>query len=100
MELSICHKKIIRDIPSLLGRNLDEIPEFAKSFFKAMQDILILAKAPDCPHHVAAFSFLYASIVDVFLKDPSKDLSKTMAALDKRLEMFERFTEYTQLSKP
>jgi hypothetical protein len=99
LELASPHKKTLSAIPSLLRQSPQEIPEFAKLFFRTMRGILKLAKAPAQPHHVAAFSLLYASIIEVFLKDNTKDRARTMAALDKRLGLFEQFADFSRCKK-
>jgi hypothetical protein len=89
-------KKDYASIPSALRREPSEIPKFARMFLKTMHGMLVLAKAPAHPHHVTALSVLYATVIDCFLKDKTKDHAKTMAALDKRLGMFEEFVKFTQ----
>ena len=93
MELAAPHRKSYAAIPSALRREPKKIPEFAKLFLNTMHNILKLAKAPAHPHHIAAFSILYASVVNTFLNDDTRDHAKTMAALDKRLGLFEQAVE-------
>jgi len=95
MDLAAKHKKTYAAIPSTLSHQPQEIPKFAKRFLKTMHHMLKLAKAPASPLHVAAFSVLYASVVNAFLNDVTKDRAKTMAALDKGLSMFEQFANCT-----
>jgi hypothetical protein len=96
LDLAAKHKKAYAAIPAVLGKEPAEIPKFAKRFFKTMHNMLKLAKAPASPLHTAAFGILYASVVNTFLKDNTKDHAKTMAALDKGLGMFEQLAGYTQ----
>ena len=91
LDLVSPDKKVYASIPSALRKEPKEIPKFAKLFFKTMHNLLKLAKAPAQPHHTAAFSVLYATVVDTFLKDDTRDHAKTMAAIDKRLGLFEQF---------
>lgn len=95
LELAAKDRKILASVPSELGRHPAEIPRFAGRFFSTMKTILEMAEGPAKPHHVAGFAVLTLSLVDTFLKDGTKDLSKTMAALDRRLEWFERFADST-----
>src|SRR4051812_26442140 len=64
LELAAPHKKAYAAILHELRREPREAPAFARMFFKTMHGMLILAKAPASPAHVAAFSILYASIID------------------------------------
>lgn len=95
IELAGPHKEAYAAIPSEFRRYPKEIPAFARTFLKTMHNILILAKAPASPLHVAAFSVLYTSVINTFLKDETRDHAKTMAAVDQRLGVFEQFMEYT-----
>lgn len=99
LEIAKQHKKTFAAIPAVLGQTPQAVPKFTKLFLKTMHNILVLAEAPAAPPQVAAFSILYVSIIDVFLKDDSKDLAKTMAALDKRLGLFEQFADFTACNK-
>jgi len=91
LELAAPHKKELAALPRELRREPKAIPKFARLFFKTLRNMLVLAKSPGSPAHVAAFSVLYASVVATFIDDATKDHSQTMAALNQRLEMFERF---------
>lgn len=93
VELATPHRKFLSGVPAAFRKQPDAIPEFACIFWKTMKNILKLARAPARPHHVAAFGVLYVSVVDTFLKDETPDHAKTMAALDKRLGLFEQVVE-------
>jgi len=99
LDLAAKHKKTYAAIPSALGHEPQEIPKFAKRFLKTMRRMLKLAKAPSSPLHVAAFGVLYASVVNTFLQDNTKDHAKTMAALDKGLGMFEQLVNFSVCRK-
>jgi len=99
LELAAKHKKTYAAIPSALGGEPKAIPKFAKLFFKTMRRMLVLADAPASPVHVAAFGILYASVVNTFLNDNTKDHAKTMAALDQRLGMFEQLVNFSVCRK-
>lgn len=94
LELAAPHKKTLAAIPSGLLQAPGEAPDLARIYCGALRNMLKLAKAPATPAHVAAFGVLYATIIDVFLKDATKDHAKTMAAVDKRLGWFEQFAGY------
>ena len=74
-----------------LARAPAAAPRFVRPFGRSMRDMLQHAGAPATPLHVAAFGIFYLSIVEVWKNDETADLSKTMAAVDKRLGMLERF---------
>ncbi len=93
MDLVAPDKKAYAAIPAMLRKEPKAIPAFAKQFFRTMRNILKLAKAPASPPHIIGLSVLYASVVDIFIKDNAKDHAKTMAALDQRLGLFERFSD-------
>lgn len=96
MDLAAPHKKTFAAVPSLLRDEPKKAPHFARRFGRTMKNILMLAKAPAQPHHVVAFSVLYVSVIDTYLKDETRDHSKTMAALDKRLGLFQQFIEFSR----
>lgn len=95
LELAAKDRKTLNALPSELMQNPSQVPRFARRFFSTMRQILKMANAPSHPHHVAGLAVLAGSMIDIFLKDTTKDLAKTMAALDRRLDMFERFAEST-----
>ncbi len=99
IDLATPHKKefaALRVIlPAAFREDPKAIPRFARTYCGTMKRILKLADAPAHPHHVAAFCVLYASIIDTFLKDTTRDHAKTMAALDKRLGLFEQLVEFS-----
>lgn len=62
-------------------------------FMQTMEGVLSLAKVPACRVRTAPvvfFSAIYLAIVDAYIKDETKDLSKTMAFTDKALSGLER----------
>lgn len=99
VELAAPHKKQFLALPAAFRHDPKAIPRFARTYCGTMRRILKLAKAPAHPHHVIAFSILYASIIDTFLKDPTRDHAKTMAALDKRLGWFEQVVEFSHCKR-
>lgn len=98
LDLAAPHKKQMETIPHELRRDPTAIPHFARLGCRTAKGILKLAHAPAHPHHVLAFGVLYATVVDTYLKDPTRDHAKTMAALDKRLGWFEQFVDLSKCS--
>lgn len=68
---------------------------FGREFFATLSRMLTLAglsRGRCQPLFVAGFGALYISLVDTWLKDKTPDMSHTMAAIDKRIGLFERLT--------
>jgi len=102
VDLAAPHKKAYASLPSAFRKEPQVIPEFTKLFFETMDKMLTLAGVPVggfYPAHVAAFSVIYLSLIDVFIRDDTKDHSKIMAMLDRRLGLFEKFVNRTQCDK-
>jgi len=99
IDLAAPHKKKFAALRDEFRADPKAIPGFARTYFGTMKRMLALAEAPALPHHVAAFSLLYASIIDTFLKDNTRDHAKVMAALDKRLGYFEQFVDFASCRK-
>lgn len=76
-------------LPALL-KNPKAAPRFARPFCQSMQRKLKVAGAPSSPPHVLALGGIYISLLNVWRDDDTPDLSRTMAAVDKRLSFFER----------
>ena len=96
IDLAAPHKKKFLALREAFRDDPKAIPSFARTYCGTMKHILQLADAPALPHHVAAFSVLYATIIDTFLKDDTRDHAKVMAALDKRLGYFEQFVDFSK----
>jgi hypothetical protein len=99
IDLAAPHKKKFAALRDEFRRDPKAIPTFARTYVGTMKRMLKLAEAPALPHHVAAFSVLYATIIDTFLKDDTRDHAKVMAALDKRLGYFEQFVDFASCRK-
>jgi ubiquinone biosynthesis protein COQ9 len=89
IELARKNKAAYLAIPTEIGANPVAIPRFLKLGAETMERMLTLAKAPATPVHVALFGAIYVHVIYVFLNDDSRDLSKTMAAIDRDLGHFE-----------
>lgn len=91
---------------SSLAKDLPKQPKALRRFVRTFYDTMgrILEKAglpvsPLRPLQVAAFGAFYVSIVDVWIKDDTRDQSKTMAAIDKRLGFFDSAMGYFSCKK-
>lgn len=93
-DLAAPHKKSLAALPAAFRDSPQELPRFARIFWGTMKRLLQLAGAPAKPQHVAAYGALYLNVAEAFLKDPTRDHSKTMALLDKRLGQFEQFVNF------
>ncbi len=94
VDLAAPHKKRLARLPEFVRADPAAVPQLARRYWGTMKRILQLADAPARKRHVAAFGVLYASIIDTFLKDDTRDHAKTMAALDKRLGLFGQFVDF------
>jgi AcrR family transcriptional regulator len=90
-----------------LAQNLPQHPgamkRLMKPGLKTVKKMMTLAGMPKSMLHppmVAAFSFVYLSVVHTWTKDDTADSTKTMAAIDKRLGYFETLAGYMQCKKP
>ena len=99
-DLARPHKKLFsalftsRETPRLA-------PRLIRDFYGTMDRMLDLAgipasllSSPCRPVAVTGFGALYLSLIPVWLEDDSKDHAKTMAAVDRRLGLFEQGMEF------
>lgn len=93
-DLAARHRAAYAAIPAYFRQQPKQARHFVRLFFKTIKNILSSAGYPATPLHVVAFGAVYASIVDVWIKDDSRDGAKTLAALDKRIDMFEKALKY------
>lgn len=82
---------------SALGKFLAKHPRHARRFirggYKSLGGMLEdagLDRGKCQPIAVAALGVLSLSLVDTWLKDETADMAKTMAAIDKRLDLFDQ----------
>lgn len=79
------------------------VQRFAKSFYRRMERMLDLAAAPvdkKCkPVAIAAMTALFLSLVHAWREDTTPDLSKTMAAIDKRTGMLEQALDFLKAER-
>jgi ubiquinone biosynthesis protein COQ9 len=90
LEMMNAHRATFVSILPALLKNPQTAPRFARPVYDSMQMMLELAGAPATPMHAAAFGAAYLAIIDAWRRDDTPDLSKTMAAADRYLGMFER----------
>jgi ubiquinone biosynthesis protein COQ9 len=86
-------------LPALL-KNPQAAPHFVRPFYRSMRELLEHASAPATPPHVAAFGAAYLAIIDAWRRDETADLSRTMAAADKYLGMFEKYGACLAMPRP
>ena len=95
-DLARPHKKLFSGL--LTSREMPKLaPRLIKDFYGTMDGMLDLAGIPaaSCrPMAVTGFGALYLSLIPVWLEDDSKDHAKTMAAVDRRLSLFEQGLEF------
>lgn len=85
-----------------LPKNPKIIRRFAKTFYGTMDRMLDLAGFPASPLRpaaVAAFGLVYASAVEAWVRDDTRDQSKTMAVIDKRIGQFAAVAQYLSCDK-
>jgi len=96
-ELAQAHRDAYTSIAPAALRNPQLVRRFAKGFYRTLERMLELAglqKSKCQPLSVTAFGAVYISLADTWSKDTTRDLSKTMAAIDKRLDILEQVMEY------
>jgi len=94
LELTNKNRGGYASLPDLARKDPLTALEFAPMLLDTADSMLKLAKAPIPETYSVAFkvlfSALYLSIIDAWRQDETKDLSKTMAVIDRRLAMFEK----------
>ena len=101
-ELAQQHREAYASLPASFARNPQQSPRFAKQFYKYLDNTLKSAgveKKLCQPACVVAFGALYLSLVEVWLRDDTPDLSKTMAAIDKRTGLLEKGLDFLKGSR-
>jgi AcrR family transcriptional regulator len=92
-DLAQDHRAAFKRLPRDLAKHPRTMRRLARRFYNTMREILLLASFPAediNPATVSGFGLLYVSIVDTWSKDETPDMSRTMAAIDKRLGYFVR----------
>lgn len=95
------NRKAFESLPQFLKKHPKSVAKLAPLFYETMSRMLKTARYPNAnPLVTVGFGALYASVVDVWIKDKQADMPKTMSAIDKRLGHFESFSKYVQCRKP
>lgn len=98
LELAGEHKPAFVSMLPVLLQHPKQAPRFGKDFYAMLGKMLSTAKAPKSflePLHVTALAVVYLSIVHEWTNDDTPDMAKTMAMLDRRIQTFEQFVDYT-----
>jgi AcrR family transcriptional regulator len=96
------HRNAWRSLPDAFRAHPRKLRRFARLFYKTMDRMLKLAGLPPrlCqPLLVTVMGGVYLSLVHTYLEDDTPDLARTMAAIDKRMEIVERAAHYTDCRK-
>ena len=96
-DLAQDHRAAFKRLPRDLAKHPRTMRRLARRFYRTMRDMLLLAGFPAedlNPATIGAFGVLYMSVVDTWSKDETPDMSRTMAAIDKRLGYFEHVAGY------
>lgn len=96
-DLAQDHRPAFKRLPRDLAKHPRTMRRLARRFYNTMRDMLLLAGFPAedvNPATVSTFGLLYMSVVETWSKDDSSDMSRTMAAIDKRLGYFEYAAGY------
>lgn len=97
-ELAQGHRDAYLAVAPAVMKHPKLVKRFGKSFYRTMERMLDLADAP-CktqlkPLGVAAMGALFLSLVYAWEQDKTPDLSKTMAAIDKRTGLLEQAFDF------
>ena len=96
-DLAQDHRAAFKRLPRDLAKHPRTVRRLARRFYDTMRDMMLLAGFPAediNPATISAFGLMYISVVDTWSKDDTPDMSRTMAAIDKRLGYFERVAGY------
>lgn len=97
-ELAQPHRDAYLAVAPAVMKHPKLVKHYGKSFYRTMERMLELAGAP-CkkqlkPLGIAALAALFLSLVHAWEQDKTPDLSKTMAAIDKRTGLLEQAFEF------
>lgn len=90
VDLADAYRQAFLDLPIALLRDKTAWARLAPAFCEGMTRLLKNAGAPATPLHTAVFSALYLSVIETWRRDDTPDRARTMAALDRRLSLFEK----------
>ncbi|MBI1214810.1 MAG: hypothetical protein GC185_03205 [Alphaproteobacteria bacterium] len=100
-ELAQPHRAAWASLPDTFRAHPKKLRRFIRPFIKAMRGMLKLSGLSHTrrrPLLTGAFGAVYLSLLHTWSQDDTQDLSKTMAAIDKRLEILARIDEATDCS--
>ncbi len=92
------HRKGFLTILPMVMRAPETGLHLSKHFYETMDRMLLLAGLPKKliqPAYTMALGALYLSITHVWSRDETPDLAKTMAVIDRRLNILEQFISMT-----
>ncbi|MEZ0226563.1 MAG: hypothetical protein ACAH83_18545 [Alphaproteobacteria bacterium] len=98
-ELAQAHRDAFASLGKSFARHPEAAPRFVRGFYKTLDGMLRLSgvsKKLCQPVCVAALGAVYLSLVDVWMKDETPDLSKTMAAIDRRLDLYAQALDFAK----
>lgn len=95
------HEKAFASLAQDLPRQPRLLRRFAPVFYATMDRMLKDAgvKAAVQPVAVACFAAVYLSAVQAWITDETRDKSKTMSVIDRRLDLFERALDWMSCGK-
>lgn len=97
-EVAQSHRDAYLAVAPAVMKHPKLVRRFGNSFYRTMERMLDLAGAPcgqSCkPLGVAALSAIFLSLVHAWQQDNTPDLSKTMAAIDKRTGLLEQTFDF------
>jgi hypothetical protein len=102
-EMAQRHRKAFSTLAPALAKHPRVMPHFMHGFYRALDGMLEQAGLDRKPCHplcIAAFGAVYLSVAEAWLRDETRDLSKTMAAIDRRLDLFEKALEFFEARRP
>jgi AcrR family transcriptional regulator len=98
-ELAQAHRKAFAALPKAFLRHPEVSPRFARGFYRMLDRALVLAgvsKKLCQPALVMALGLVYLSVADAWLKDDTQDLSRTMATIDRRLDLYAKLLDFAK----
>lgn len=91
------HRAAWTSLPEAFRKKPKKLRHFLRPFYKTMRRMLALSGLPKQqinPLLTAALGGVYLSLIHVWMEDDTKDLAKTMAAIDKRIGIIETLAHY------
>jgi AcrR family transcriptional regulator len=98
-ELAQAHRGAFASLRRAFVHHPEVAPRFVRGFYRSLNGALKLSgisKRLCQPVCVAGLGAVYLSLVDVWMKDTTRDLSKTMAAIDRRLDLYAQALDFVK----